>query len=258
MEMSVQDLFYRDLSRLSYLHGKGQSVHEIIQSQGKEITEKVIEEYKKAASHIFIHAALSDITVEYIEKTATNHIKKLKEKPVLFVDYLQILEPTNPHGTDKQIVDHSVKSLNILSRTLEIPIVVAASLNRAGYSEEITFQALKESGALEYTGDIIIGLQFQAMERIAIEAKNLAERTKRVTAERNKPIRKMEALILKHRNGKIGSRTYFDYVPKYNLYKEGIPDKNSIESMQQALMLDEEKLNKNAGKEPVSISKIIK
>ena len=258
LEMSVQDLFYRDLSRLSYLHDKGQSVHEIIQSQGKEITEKVIEEYKKAASHIFIHAALSEITVEYIEKTAENHIKKLKEKPVLFVDYLQILEPTNPHGTDKQIVDHSVKSLNILSRTLEIPILVAASLNRAGYSEEITFQALKESGALEYTGDIIIGLQFQAMERIAIEAKNLAERTKRVTAERNKPIRKMEALVLKHRNGKIGSKTFFDYIPKYNLYKEGIPDKNGIDSMQQALMLDEEKLNKNTSKEPMSISKIIK
>ena len=258
LEMSVQDLFYRDLSRLSYLHGKGQSVHEIIKSQGKEITEEVIETYKQAARHIFIHAALSEITVEYIEKTAANHIRKLKEKPVLFIDYLQILEPTNPRGTDKQIVDHSVKSLNILSRTLEIPIVVAASLNRAGYSEEITFQALKESGALEYTGDIIIGLQFQAMAKIASEAKNLAERTRRVTAERNKPIRKMEALILKHRNGKIGSKTYFDYVAKYNLYKEGIPDKNSIDSSKQTLMLNEEMLKKNTDGESIPISKIIK
>ena len=199
----------------------------------------MIEEYKKVASNIFIHAALSEITVEYIEKTAANHIKKLKEKPVLFVDYLQILEPTNPHGTDKQIVDHSIKSLNMLSRTLKIPIVIAASLNRAGYSEEITFQALKESGALEYTGDIIIGLQFQAMAKIVEEAKNLADRTKRVTAERNKTVRKMEALILKHRNGKIGSKTYFDYVPKYNLYKEGVPDKNIVDNMQQTFTMNE-------------------
>ena len=73
------------------------------------------------------------------------------------------------------------------------------------------------------------------MERIAIEAKNLAERTKRVTAERNKPIRKMEALVLKHRNGKIGSKTFFDYIPKYNLYKEGLPDKNSLTSLQVTL-----------------------
>ena len=238
LEMSIQDLFYRDLSRLSYLNGVGQSVHEIIQTQGARITEKIISDYKSAASHIFTHAALSEITVEYIEKTATNHVKRLEEKPVLFVDYLQILEPTNPRGTDKQIVDHSIKSLNILSRSLEIPIVVAASLNRSGYSEEVTFQALKESGALEYTGDIVIGLQFQAMARISETSKNVAERSKKLAEERNKPIRKMEAVILKHRNGKIGSKTFFDYVPKYNMYKEGLPDKSGLDSLQMKLLQD--------------------
>ena len=236
LEMSMQDLFYRDLSRLSSIFGKGQSVHEIIQNGGKYITDEVVAEYKKAASHIFTHAALSEITVEYIEKTATNHVKKFEERPVLFVDYLQILEPTNPRGTDKQIVDHSIKSLNILSRSLEIPIVVAASLNRSGYSEEVTFQALKESGALEYTGDIVIGLQFQAMAKISEKSKNVAERTKKITQERNKSIRKMEAVILKHRNGKIGTKSYFDYVPKYNIYKEGLPDKNLT---QQTIFEDE-------------------
>ena len=238
LEMSIQDLFYRDLSRLSYINGVGQSVHEIIQTQGARITEKIISDYKSAASHIFTHAALSETTVEYIEKTATNHVQRLEEKPVLFVDYLQILEPTNPRGTDKQIVDHSIKSLNILSRSLEIPIVVAASLNRSGYSEEVTFQALKESGALEYTGDIVIGLQFQATAKISETARNVAEKSKKLAEERNKPIRKMEAVILKHRNGKTGSKTYFDYVPKYNIYKEGVPDKNALESLQMSLLQD--------------------
>lgn len=238
LEMSIQDLFYRDLSRLSYVHGEGQSVHEIIQTQGAKITEEIINDYKTAASHIFTHAALSEITVEYIEKTAENHVRKLEEKPVLFVDYLQILEPTNPRGTDKQIVDHSIKSLNILSRSLEIPIVVAASLNRSGYSEEVTFQALKESGALEYTGDIVIGLQFQATAKISESSKNMAERSKKLAEERNKTIRKMEAVILKHRNGKIGSKTYFDYVPKYNIYKEGKPEKSKMESLQMKLLQD--------------------
>lgn len=238
LEMSMQDLFYRDMSRLSKLYGTEQSVHEIIQSGGRCITDEIIAEYEKAANHIFTHAALSKITVEYIEETAIKHVKRLEEKPVLFVDYLQILEPTNPHGTDKQIVDHSIKSLNILSRSLEIPIVVAASLNRSGYSEEVNFQSLKESGALEYTGDIVIGLQFQAMAKIIEQSKNMAERTKRLTAERNKPVRKMEAVVLKHRNGKIGSRTYFDYIPKYNLYAEGVPDRSLIDNFQLALMED--------------------
>ena len=59
-----------------------------------------------------MHLALSEITVGYIEETAMTHVKKFEEKPVLFVDYIQILDPTSPRGMGKQIVDHSIKSLN--------------------------------------------------------------------------------------------------------------------------------------------------
>jgi len=75
-----------------------------------------------------------------------------------------------------------------------------------------------------------------------------------LTAERNKSIRKMEAVILKHRNGKIGGKTYFDYIPKYNLYKEGLPDKNSSESFQSEFFQDE---NSNEENEPPVIRKLI-
>ena len=126
LEMSIQDLFYRDLSRLSYLNGMGQSVHEIIQTQG----------------------------------------------------------------------------------------------------------------ALEYTGDIVIGLQFQATAKISENSKNVVERSKKLAEERNKPIRKMEAVILKHRNEKIGSKTFFDYIPKYNIYKEGLPERNNLDSLQLSLLQD--------------------
>ena len=45
-------------------------------------------------------------------------------------------------------------------------------------------------------------------------------------------------MILKHRNGKIGSKTFFDYVPKYNIYKEGLPDKSGLDSLQMKLLQD--------------------
>ena len=231
IEMSMQDLFYRDMSRVSYQKGKGESVHEIIENQGKNITEEMIKEYKKAANHIFTYAGQSEITVEYIEEKAREQVAEMGEKAVVFVDYLQILEASDPRGTEKQIVEHSIKRLNKLSRTLEIPIVVAASLNRTGYSEEITFQAMKESGALEYTGDVVIGLQFQAMSKIIAESKSVAERTKKLTEERNKGIRKMEAVVLKHRNGKIGGKTYFDYIAKYNIYEEEKREKEEIRTI---------------------------
>ena len=38
---------------------------------------------------------------------------------------------------------------------------------------------------------------------------------------------------------KIGSKAYFDYIPKYNLYREGEPDKNLMSSIQLALLEDD-------------------
>ena len=62
-------------------------------------------------------------------------------------------------ATDKQIVDHNVTELKQLSRDFDIPIFAVSSLNRQNYSERINMAAYKESGAIEYGSDVLIGLQ---------------------------------------------------------------------------------------------------
>ena len=48
------------------------------------------------------------------------------------------------------------------SRDFKIPVVVLSSMNRMSYADVISMAALKESGAIEYTADVCLGLQHVA------------------------------------------------------------------------------------------------
>ena len=62
---------------------------------------------------------------------------------------------------DKQNVDRAVFELKRLSRTYKIPVIAISSLNRGSYSSDICMAAFKESGAIEYSSDVLIGLQLE-------------------------------------------------------------------------------------------------
>jgi replicative DNA helicase len=73
-------------------------------------------------------------------------------------------------------------------------------------------EAFKESGAIEYSTDVLIGLQFSGIgeER---EKFNLNE-------EKKQNPRKIQAVLLKNRAGKSGMTIDFDYYPEYNFFIE--------------------------------------
>lgn len=79
--------------------------------------------------------------------------------PVVFVDYLQLLAAQDEHDTDKRAVDTNVLSLRQLARELNTPVVCISSLNRASYAEGVSMSSFKESGAVEYGSDVLLGLQ---------------------------------------------------------------------------------------------------
>ena len=126
--------------------------------------------------------------------------------PVVFIDYLQIIESDKDNRTDKQVVDDSVLILKNISKKCNVPVVAVSSLNRASYGREISQEAFKESGAIEYVCDSLIGLQFTGRPDIN-------------DAKREDP-RKIEAVILKQRNGAVGTKIQFDFHAKYNFFEE--------------------------------------
>ena len=90
-------------------------------------------------------------------------------------------------------------------------MIAISSFNRASYSEKVTLEAFKESGAIEYGSDVLIGLQLKGAG-----SKNFDS-----TEEKKKDPREVELVILKNRNGKTGDTIPYRYYPMFNYFEEG-------------------------------------
>ncbi len=62
---------------------------------------------------------IGNITVDTVRYTVEMFIEKNRPefKPVVIIDFLQILSPLNERSTDKQIVDRTFQSLKDLQET---------------------------------------------------------------------------------------------------------------------------------------------
>ncbi len=167
------------------------------------------EEYSKFASNLFIKECQS-INVNQIREIIEQHIKIRKKKPVVFIDYLQIIAPVDTKQDIRMIVDYNVSELKRLAREFVIPIVAISSVNRQSYKDKMDMTAFKESGGIEFGADILLSLQFT---NIGQKGFDLEE------AKRSDP-RKITLSVLKNRNGITGKGVYFEYKPVYNCFKE--------------------------------------
>ena len=79
------------------------------------------------------------------------------------------------------------------------------------YSKKISEDAFKESGAIEYTADILIGLQFEGQDNT---------QDFDLTKAKSEQPRKIELVILKNRSGEIGKKVCYSYYPMFNLFEE--------------------------------------
>ena len=82
---------------------------------------------------------------------------KFNRPPVVVIDYLQIL--VGATDNTKTAIDNILLKLKNFQRKTNTTFIVISSLNRANYNTEISFQSFKESGGVEYSADVIFGLQ---------------------------------------------------------------------------------------------------
>lgn len=151
------------------------------------------------------------------------YIRKNDVRPVVIVDYLQILQPPEDANTrsTKETIDSSVTALKRLSRDLDLTIIAVSSVNRQNYLTPIDFEALKESGGIEFTADVVWGLQLQCLNDPLFEKeKSIKEKRDRIKAAKAATPRKIELLCLKNRYGKANYSCYFNYYPANDLFLE--------------------------------------
>lgn len=174
--------------------------------------------------------------IGYIADYVRQYIAQNNVRPVVFVDYLQILQPTEDNKpSTKETVDKAITELKRLSRELNIPVVVVSSVNRANYLTPIAFESLKETGSIEYTADVIWGLQFQCINKPLFGKKEgLAQKREEINKAKKAKPRKIELVCLKNRYGVANFSCYFDYYPAYDYFEKCTKldfEKNDYEPM---------------------------
>ena len=176
----------------------------------KELIKDAIKSYKEYANHTYIFEGMGDIGVKDIRDAVLRHISFTGNTPVVVIDYLQILAPADMRAADKQNMDKAVMELKRISRDYKIAILGISSFNRENYSNAVTMSAFKESGAIEYSSDVLIGLQLKG-----IGNKNFNF----IEAKKKNP-REVELVVLKNRNGRAGDIIEYSYYPMFNYFDE--------------------------------------
>ena len=180
------------------------------------------EEYKRTvADRVSIVEGNFNCDIAYISNYLRRYTERNKCRPVVIIDYLQILqgEPSRFKQSTKEVVDSTVTELKRLSRELDLTIFIVSSVNRANYQTPIDFESLKESGGIEYTCDVVWGLQFQCLnDSLFDKQNNITARRERIQKAKKATPRKIELRCLKNRYGIANFSCYFNYYPANDLF----------------------------------------
>ena len=225
LEMSHYELIAKSLSRLTYelsmqetggtvnaqnTRGIMAGVKYTTYTQDENITiNAAMNAYGEYARRLFFLEGVGNIGVDAIRERVARHTDITGAAPVVIIDYMQILAPADVRATDKQNTDKAVLELKRLSRDYNTPVLAISSLNRDNYNRAINSASFKESGSIEYSCDVLIGVQYYGAGQESFNAAAAAEQDRR----------EIEVKVLKNRNGKIGN-TRLDFMKEYNYFTE--------------------------------------
>ena len=231
LEMSANELIAKSISRNTFRiynrPANASTVRDIMDKRryanhSKEklrLIEEAEARYKEESKTLYIFEGVGDIGVKEISETAKEYFNITGVRPIVFIDYLQMLAPADIRATDKTNTDKAVLELKRLSRDLKTPVIAISSLNRESYRSEITLSSFKESGAIEYGSDVLMALQPQGMKKASNKGdeKDNDETIEQCKLSYERPV---ELVILKNRNARTGDRIGFTYWTRYNIFLE--------------------------------------
>lgn len=227
LEMAKHELMAKSISRETILNSnsiaeakttRGITTYKRYSSYNQSeiaLINTAIETYSQYSSHIYIIEGVGDVGAVQIKKAVERHIELTGNKPVVIIDYIQIIAPANEGATDKQNTDKAVLELKRLSRDNKLSIIGISSFNRDNYTAKVSMQAFKESGAIEYSSDVLIGLQFKGQGESNFDVNKAKARGNSIDTPRE-----IELVILKNRNGRTGGSVFYKYYSAFNYFIE--------------------------------------
>lgn len=134
------------------------------------------------------------------------------KRPLVIVDYLQIISGDKDSNfmSDRAVIDQNIRVLTTMATKKRIPVIAISAFNRNNYREEVSMESFKESGAIEYSADVILGMQLKGVGNSKFD----------INKEKIKNPRDIEIVILKQRYGKSGNKLEFKYYPANDYFEE--------------------------------------
>lgn len=194
-----------------------------------EDLEAVKEEYAQTTgTRVHFCPGTFETTADEIVDTVQEFEARHRVRPVVFVDYLQLIAaPSDPNGRrldDRGRVDDAVKKLKRLSVDDQLFILAISNMARTSYSEKIGADSFKESGNIEYTADYLFGLQLTVLEADEFFKKKGTKGGTKETIKAEKQDYTDEAFAetprrivfkcIKNRNGRKDFKAYFINDPR--------------------------------------------
>lgn len=244
LEMSANELIARSVSRYTKKNFSGfdrmsKNVRDITDGkrynsytdqEKNHIFSAMNEYFNDTGDTMRIVEGIGTISADTVRNLVDEHVKHTGKAPVIFIDYLQLMaQPADENGhrhsmTDKQIVDANVMLLKQISRDYKTPVFAISAFNRSNYTNEVSTVSFRESSSIEYSSDVLIGLERQDQPRKGTGDKSIKEyeiEMNRIEQEEiNTGIRKVRLKIIKNRNGQAGGKIIFNYHFRYNFFDE--------------------------------------
>jgi replicative DNA helicase len=224
LEQSRLELVTKSLARITAQQDIERAANSLAIRKGK-VTEQVLdaaEQYKAATGdRLSIVEGNFNCTVSFIGEYVQRYVTRTGCKPVIFVDYLQILQgDPDRRQTTKEVMDTTVTQLKRMSRDLDVTVICISSVNRTNYLTPIDFESLKESGGLEFSADVVWGLQLQCLNEDLFDnaQTKIKEKRQRIRDAKAENPRKIELVCLKNRYGISSFSCYFDYYAAHDLF----------------------------------------
>ena len=223
LEMSRLELVSKSIARTAAQLHPDQFITSTMIRKG-EIPDDAVAKYKaNVGKRLSIIEGNFEINISSIGNYIRKYMDMTGTRPTVIIDYLQILQPA-PADSKKgkrEGIDSTVSELKRLSRELDAPIIVISSVNRANYQAPVAFESLKESGNIEYSADVVLGLQLQCLnEPLFADEKSTVAKRERVKEEKQANPRRIELVALKNRFGVSTFSCFYKYYPSKDLFEE--------------------------------------
>lgn len=188
----------------------------------QRIYEEALKIYRQKSQNLVIIPSNFEITAARIAAITAQYMSTRPGiKPVVVVDYLQILGLAGGNENNRDRIRNEVAALKKFQLEHNLVVFVVSSLNRSNYMLPVDYESFKESGDIEYTADVVWGLQFQAInEDLFNKEGNVKKKRERLREAKKEKPRKIELICLKARAADVPYSCGFLYWSKYDLFEE--------------------------------------